>query len=56
MRLVKLYKFRPMYMDAEKRRSELEHLNEMNDPVFKIKNGPRITPFGRFIRKTSIDD
>lgn len=55
-RLFKLYKFRSMYLDAEKRRRELEHLNEMDGPVFKIKNDPRITPFGRFIRKTSIDE
>ena len=55
-RLFKLYKFRSMYMDAEKRRSELEHLNEMDGPVFKMRNDPRITPFGRFIRKTSIDE
>ncbi|HMO46673.1 MAG TPA: sugar transferase [Rubrivivax sp.] len=55
-RLFKLYKFRSMYADAEKRRSELEHLNEMDGPVFKIKNDPRITPIGRFIRKTSIDE
>lgn len=55
-RLFKLYKFRSMYVDAEKRKRELEHLNEMDGPVFKIKNDPRITPFGRFIRKTSIDE
>jgi exopolysaccharide biosynthesis polyprenyl glycosylphosphotransferase len=55
-RLFKLYKFRSMYVDAEKRRSELEHLNEMDGPVFKIKNDPRVTPIGRFIRKTSIDE
>lgn len=51
-----LLKFRSMYIDAEKRRKELEHLNEMDGPVFKIKNDPRITPLGRFIRKTSIDE
>jgi exopolysaccharide biosynthesis polyprenyl glycosylphosphotransferase len=55
-RLFKLYKFRSMYVDAEKRRRELEHLNEMDGPVFKIKNDPRVTPIGRFIRKTSIDE
>jgi exopolysaccharide biosynthesis polyprenyl glycosylphosphotransferase len=55
-RLFKLYKFRSMYMDAEKRRRELEHLNEMDGPVFKMKNDPRVTPIGRFIRKTSIDE
>lgn len=55
-RLFRLYKFRSMYVDAEKRRRELEHLNEMDGPVFKIKNDPRVTPIGRFIRKTSIDE
>jgi exopolysaccharide biosynthesis polyprenyl glycosylphosphotransferase len=55
-RRFKLYKFRSMYQDAEKRRRELEHLNEMDGPVFKIKNDPRVTPIGRFIRKTSIDE
>lgn len=55
-RLFKLYKFRSMYVDAEERRRELEHLNEMDGPVFKIKNDPRVTPIGRFIRKTSIDE
>ena len=38
------------------RLKELAHLNEMDGPVFKIKNDPRITPIGRFIRKTSIDE
>jgi exopolysaccharide biosynthesis polyprenyl glycosylphosphotransferase len=51
-----LYKFRSMYVDAELRREGLAHLNEMDGPVFKIKNDPRITPVGRFIRKTSIDE
>jgi exopolysaccharide biosynthesis polyprenyl glycosylphosphotransferase len=55
-RSFKLYKFRSMYMDAEKRRKELAHLNEMDGPVFKIKNDPRVTPLGRFIRKMSIDE
>lgn len=51
-----LYKFRSMSVDADRRRSELAHLNEMDGPVFKIKNDPRVTPVGRFIRKTSIDE
>jgi exopolysaccharide biosynthesis polyprenyl glycosylphosphotransferase len=55
-RLFKLFKFRSMYVDAEKRRGELEHLNEMDGPVFKIKNDPRVTPIGRLIRKTSMDE
>ncbi len=55
-RRFKLLKFRSMYIDAEKRKAELAHLNEMDGPVFKIKNDPRVTPIGRFIRKTSIDE
>lgn len=51
-----LYKFRSMYVDAEKRRQGLAHLNEMDGPVFKIANDPRVTPVGRFIRRTSIDE
>jgi exopolysaccharide biosynthesis polyprenyl glycosylphosphotransferase len=51
-----LYKFRTMVVDAEKRMSEIEHLNEASGPVFKIKNDPRITPIGRFLRKTSMDE
>jgi lipopolysaccharide/colanic/teichoic acid biosynthesis glycosyltransferase len=51
-----VYKFRTMVVDAEKRMLEIEHLNEVSGPVFKIKNDPRITPIGRFLRKTSIDE
>lgn len=51
-----LYKFRSMVADAESRRDELEHLNEMDGPVFKVSNDPRVTRVGRFIRKTSIDE
>jgi exopolysaccharide biosynthesis polyprenyl glycosylphosphotransferase len=51
-----LFKFRSMYIDAERRKKELAHLNEMDGPVFKIKNDPRVTPLGRFIRKASIDE
>jgi len=45
-----------MVVDAEKRMKEIEHLNEVTGPVFKIKNDPRITPLGRILRKTSIDE
>jgi len=45
-----------MTADAEERKSELLHLNERDGPAFKIENDPRITPIGRFIRKTSIDE
>lgn len=55
-RKFKLYKFRSMVVDAEKRKAELAALNEMDGPVFKIKNDPRITKVGRFIRKTSVDE
>jgi len=55
-RTFSLYKFRSMYVDAEKRRQELAHLNEMDGPVFKIANDPRVTPVGRVIRRTSIDE
>ncbi len=51
-----LYKFRSMYVDAEERLRDIEHLNEASGPIFKMKNDPRITPFGRFLRKTSIDE
>lgn len=50
------YKFRSMYPDAEARLHELLPHNEMQGPVFKIKEDPRITRVGRFIRKTSIDE
>ncbi|MEM6674428.1 MAG: sugar transferase [Planctomycetota bacterium] len=49
-------KFRSMYQDAEKRRAALEAKNEKDGPIFKIKNDPRLTPVGRFIRRTSIDE
>lgn len=52
----KIYKFRSMYVDAEERLHELQHLNEQTGPVFKIKNDPRITKVGKFIRKTSLDE
>ena len=50
------YKFRSMIPDAEEQLPELLDQNEMQGPVFKIKDDPRITRFGRFIRKTSIDE
>jgi exopolysaccharide biosynthesis polyprenyl glycosylphosphotransferase len=51
-----IYKFRSMAVDAEAKMRQLEHLNEVSGPVFKIKDDPRITPVGRFLRKTSIDE
>lgn len=50
------YKFRSMVADAEAQKRRLEHLNEMDGPVFKIKRDPRITNIGAFIRKSSIDE
>jgi exopolysaccharide biosynthesis polyprenyl glycosylphosphotransferase len=55
-RRFKIYKFRTMSVDAESRMKEIEHLNEVSGPVFKIKNDPRITPIGKFLRSTSIDE
>ena len=52
----KIYKFRSMYMDAEERKKELMSQNKMSGLMFKMDNDPRITPIGRFIRKTSIDE
>lgn len=51
-----MYKFRSMVQDAEKLKKELMRQNEMDGPVFKMKDDPRITPLGRFIRKYSIDE
>jgi exopolysaccharide biosynthesis polyprenyl glycosylphosphotransferase len=51
-----LYKFRTMVTNAEQLKHELASLNEMQGPVFKVTNDPRITHFGRFLRKFSIDE
>ncbi len=51
-----IYKFRSMYVDAEERRKEIEDLNELDGPVFKIRNDPRMSPIGRFLRRMSIDE
>lgn len=52
----KIYKFRSMYIDAEERKAELMEQNEMDGLMFKMKNDPRITKVGKFIRKCSIDE
>lgn len=52
----RMYKFRSMYVDAEERLQELMHLNEQTGPAFKMKDDPRITRVGKFIRKTSLDE
>jgi len=49
-------KFRSMYVDAEKRLEELLKKNEKEGPIFKMKNDPRITPLGRFLRHYSLDE
>jgi exopolysaccharide biosynthesis polyprenyl glycosylphosphotransferase len=51
-----MLKFRSMVVDAERKKAELMHLNEMSGPVFKIRKDPRITRVGAFIRKTSLDE
>lgn len=52
----RIWKFRSMYMDAEERKKELESQNEIKGLMFKMKDDPRITKVGKFIRKTSIDE
>ena len=55
-RIFKCYKFRSMRQDAEELKNTLIAQNEINGPMFKMENDPRITKIGRFIRKTSIDE
>lgn len=55
-RKFKLYKFRSMYVDAEKRKAELMAENKMDGHMFKMEDDPRIIPIGRFMRKYSIDE
>ena len=51
-----LYKFRSMINNAEQMRAELHQLNELDGPVFKISDDPRITPVGRWLRRFSLDE
>ncbi|HTV43072.1 MAG TPA: sugar transferase [Candidatus Sulfotelmatobacter sp.] len=51
-----LYKFRTMVTNAEQYKHELEAMNEMRGPVFKLTNDPRVTRVGRFLRKFSLDE
>lgn len=51
-----MYKFRTMVHNAEELKAVYAHLNELQLPDFKITNDPRITPIGRFLRKTSLDE
>jgi lipopolysaccharide/colanic/teichoic acid biosynthesis glycosyltransferase len=51
-----MYKFRTMIQDAEAHKTALLELNERDGPAFKIKDDPRVTPVGRFLRMTSLDE
>ncbi len=55
-RKFKLYKFRTMVADAEQLMEKLREKNEMDGPTFKMKDDPRITRFGKFLRKTGLDE
>lgn len=55
-RRFRMLKFRTMRRDAEQRMKDIEHLNEKAGPIFKIRNDPRVTRVGRWLRKTSIDE
>jgi exopolysaccharide biosynthesis polyprenyl glycosylphosphotransferase len=52
----KILKFRTMVADAEERLEDLMHMNEATGPLFKMKDDPRVTPVGRFLRKLSLDE
>src|SRR5713226_29062 len=55
-RRFRMLKFRTMGRDAEANQKDLEHLNEKTGPIFKIRNDPRVTRVGRWLRKTSVDE
>lgn len=55
-KVFRMWKFRSMYQDAPEKRFELESRNELDGPAFKLKDDPRITRVGKFIRRTSIDE
>ena len=56
-RIIKIYKFRSMKKGAEKEKINLDQLNERNDgPLFKLKDDPRVTRVGRFLRRTRLDE
>lgn len=55
-RLFDCYKFRSMAVDAERVKEDLRHLNEATGAAFKIKDDPRITGVGRFLRRSSLDE
>jgi exopolysaccharide biosynthesis polyprenyl glycosylphosphotransferase len=55
-RLFRMYKFRSMVDGADAQKEQLTHLNEADGPIFKMKDDPRLTRVGRFIRRTSLDE
>jgi len=55
-RTFSVLKFRTMYEDAEQRKSEILHLNEVDGPLFKVSDDPRVTRVGHFLRRTSLDE
>jgi exopolysaccharide biosynthesis polyprenyl glycosylphosphotransferase len=55
-RRFRMHKFRTMGVDAESRIKEVEHLNHMQGPTFKLRDDPRVTRIGRFLRRSSIDE
>ena len=55
-RLFRMYKFRSMVSDAEEQMADVEHLNQLAGPVFKIEDDPRVTRIGQWLRSSSIDE
>jgi exopolysaccharide biosynthesis polyprenyl glycosylphosphotransferase len=55
-RFFEMHKFRSMYLDAEEKKDALRPMNEVEGPAFKLNNDPRVTPLGRLLRKTSLDE
>lgn len=55
-KLFRIYKFRTMVPNAEELKEKYAHLNELEWPDFKITNDPRVTPIGKILRKTSMDE
>ena len=55
-RTFRIYKFRSMIVDAEAMKDKLRAISEQDGPAFKLKNDPRVTPLGRFLRRTCLDE